>query len=142
MIRWDLEHYLSDDVMAKVDRTTKAVSLEGREPLLDRCLIEFAFRLPLSLRLGTLGSKHLLRVICRRHVPESLVNRPKAGVSVPLRDWLSGTVVSDVSAALDATRIRRQGIFFPSEVARVVNEFRSHHGSDVNRCWYLVAFQL
>ena len=63
MCLWDLHNYLPDDILVKVDRATMAVSIEGREPLLDHRIAEFAFRLPLHLRRGSLGPKHILRKI-------------------------------------------------------------------------------
>ncbi|MFT4080544.1 asparagine synthase (glutamine-hydrolyzing) [Rhodomicrobium sp.] len=84
----DLGEYLPDDVLVKVDRATMAVGLEGREPLLDHRIVEFAFRLPLRLRNGPLGNKHILRSILYRHVPRPLVDRPKQGFAVPIADWM------------------------------------------------------
>lgn len=93
----DLHEYLPDDVLAKADRATMAVGLEGREPLLDHRVVEFAFRLPLALRNGPLGNKHILRSILYRTVPRELVDRPKQGFAVPLakwmEDWLAGGAV-------------------------------------------------
>ena len=65
-----------------------AVSIEGREPLLDHRLVEFAFSLPFSMRRGALGPKHLLKKILYRHVPRSMVERPKRGFAVPVKHWL------------------------------------------------------
>jgi asparagine synthase (glutamine-hydrolysing) len=84
----DFHEFLPDDVLAKTDRATMAVGLEGREPLLDHRIIEMAFRLPLPMRLGSLGNKHVLRSILYRHVPRELVDRPKQGFAVPISDWM------------------------------------------------------
>ncbi len=84
----DLHEYLPDDVLTKVDRATMAVGLEGREPLLDHRIVEFAYRLPLHLRYGSLGNKHILRSILYRHVPRELVDRPKQGFAVPISKWM------------------------------------------------------
>ena len=95
----DLHEYLPDDVLVKVDRASMAVSLEGREPLLDHRIVEYAFRLPLAQRFGPLGNKHILRRILYRNVPRELVDRPKQGFAVPLEkwmsDWLAGGAVKD-----------------------------------------------
>ena len=88
MMQWDFQHFLSDDIMTKVDRASMGVSLEGREPLLDHRLIEFAFRLPLHLRIGGLGQKHLLRKVLYRYVPRNLIDRPKQGFTIPINQWM------------------------------------------------------
>ena len=90
----DFHEYLPDDVLAKTDRATMAAGLEGREPLLDHRIAEMAFRLPLRMRIGPLGSKHVLRSILYRHVPRELVDRPKQGFAVPLRDWMARLIAS------------------------------------------------
>lgn len=102
----DLHEYLPDDVLVKVDRAAMAVSLEGREPLLDHRVVEFAFRLPLSQRLGPLGNKHILRSILYRNVPRELVDRPKQGFAVPLEKWMNewlirGTVQESIDFLQD-----------------------------------------
>lgn len=88
MMQWDFQHYLPADIMTKVDRATMGVSLEGREPLLDHRLIEFAFRLPLHLRIGELGQKHLLRKVLYRYVPRNLIDRSKQGFGIPINQWM------------------------------------------------------
>src|SRR6185295_16324067 len=77
MCLWDLDYYLASDVLAKVDRSTMALSIEGREPMLDHRLVEFAYSMPFRLRRGELGSKHMLRKILYKHVPRELIDRPK-----------------------------------------------------------------
>ena len=87
MCLWDLHHYLPDDILVKVDRATMAVSIEGREPLLDHRIAEFAFRLPLHLRRGSLGPKHILRKILYEYVPRDIVDSTQDGLRIPLLDW-------------------------------------------------------
>jgi asparagine synthase (glutamine-hydrolysing) len=84
----DFHEYLPDNVLVKVDRASMATSLESREPLLDHRIVEFAFRLPLLLRHGSFGNKHILRSILYRNVPRELVDRPKQGFAVPLGKWM------------------------------------------------------
>ena len=91
---WDFHHYLPEDILTKVDRTTMAASIEGREPLLDHRLAEFAFRLPLHLRRGGLGPKHALKRILGKLIPQELINRPKQGFSIPLEQWLRNELKS------------------------------------------------
>ena len=86
----DARTYMIDDVLTKVDRMSMAVSLEAREPLLDHKLLEFAARVPASLKLKNGRSKYLLRRVLERRVPRSIVERKKSGFAAPIGEWLRG----------------------------------------------------
>jgi asparagine synthase (glutamine-hydrolysing) len=142
----DLKHYLPDDILTKVDRTTMAVGLEGREPLLDHRVVEFALRLPLNLRRGPLGTKHLLRRILYRYVPRAILERPKRGFSIPLSRWLRGELSTLLDTYLDTERVRAAGILDPAVVERTVKGFRDggprRDRLDVQKVWLLLAFEM
>ncbi|MGV3653785.1 MAG: asparagine synthase (glutamine-hydrolyzing), partial [Noviherbaspirillum sp.] len=142
MCLWDLHHYLPGDILAKVDRATMAASIEGREPLLDHRIVEFALRLPLSLRRGQLGSKHLLRRVLYRHVPRELVDRPKMGFAIPLLAWLRGDLQGMVREYLDPALIRDQGLLDPGLVARTLRAFTNGDDYSADKVWTLLAFQM
>jgi asparagine synthase (glutamine-hydrolysing) len=142
----DIRHFLPDDILVKVDRTSMATGLEGREPLLDHRVVEFALRLPLAMRRGALGNKHLLRKILYKHVPREILERPKQGFGVPLSSWLRGELAPLVSEYLDPARIRDAGLLDPDAVARAVSNFREGGAAndrvDTQKLWYLLAFEM
>ena len=142
MCLWDLHHYLPDDILVKVDRATMAVSIEGREPLLDHRIAEFAFRLPLHLRRGSLGPKHILRKILYKYVPRDIVDRPKMGFGIPLLDWLRGDMNHLIGDYLDPVSIKAQGLLDPELVARTVKTFQRGDDHALGRVWPLLAFQM
>ncbi len=142
MCQWDFHNYLPEDVLTKVDRTTMAVSLEGREPMLDHRVAEFAFRLPMHLRRGALGPKHILKRILYRHVPRGLVDRPKQGFTIPLEAWLRGELGDLVQDHLSDARVRAAGVFNPVVVRHLVEDFYAGDGKLTVMLWYLLAFEM
>src|SRR3990172_9539838 len=121
----DIKTYLVDDILAKVDRASMAYSLEARVPLLDHRVVEFAARLPLSLKVRGGETKHLLRKVLYRHVPMELIDRPKMGFGVPLNRWLRNELRPLLAEYLNEERVRREGFLRPEGVARVVREHLS-----------------
>ena len=142
MCLWDLHHYLPEDILTKVDRTTMAASIEGREPLLDHRVVEYAYRLPLHLRRGSLGSKHILKKILYRCVPREFVDRPKQGFRIPLDDWLREDLKELVQDHLEPERIRNAGIFDASIVERLVDDFYEGNRHVGSMLWLLLTFEM
>ena len=138
----DFHHYLPGDILAKVDRTTMNVSIEGREPLLDHRLAEFALRLPLHLRRGTLGPKHILKKILYRHVPRDLVDRAKKGFAIPKVSWLQDDLRTLVEEYLAPERIRNAGIMDTEQVSLVVDDFYAGNITLADPLWYLLSFEM
>jgi asparagine synthase (glutamine-hydrolysing) len=109
MMLADARGYLADDILAKVDRATMAVGLEGRAPFLDHRVVEFAFRLPTGQKIRGAVGKWLLREVLHRHVPRALIERPKMGFGVPIDDWLRGPLRSWAEGLLDPSRLHNEG---------------------------------
>src|SRR5207247_1322606 len=86
----DLKVYLPNDVLVKVDRMSMQHALEVRCPLLDRRVVEFAFRIPTSSKMPRLRAKHLLKVIARDRLPRELLRLKKHGFDAPIGAWIRG----------------------------------------------------
>jgi asparagine synthase (glutamine-hydrolysing) len=139
---WDLHHYLPEDILAKVDRATMRTSIEGREPLLDHRLVEFAVGVPFRFKRGALGPKHLLRRLLYRYVPRALVDRPKKGFSIPLWHWLRGELAPLLDEHLSPARVAAHGLLDPGLVQGYVARFRRGDPSVAHKVWLLLALQM
>jgi asparagine synthase (glutamine-hydrolysing) len=115
----DLNWYLTDDILVKVDRAAMACSLETRVPMLDRRIVEFALGLHAELNMRGGVGKQVLREVLYRHVPRNLIDRPKQGFAVPLGQWLRTSLRDWAENLLDKGRLEREGYFNPEPICRM-----------------------
>ena len=133
--------YLPGDLLTKVDRASMAVSLEVRAPFLDPDLFGFAWSLSHDHRVRGGEGKWVLRELLRRSLPDDLIDRPKMGFGVPVREWLRGPLRSWADDLLDPGLLKEQGILDPVIVQRRWRAHREGREDLALQVWSLLMFQ-
>ncbi len=133
--------YLPDDILTKVDRASMAVSLEVRSPLLDHRVAEFAWRLPLGLKVRAGEGKWPLRALLGRYLPKQLVNRPKAGFDLPVGEWLRGPLRPWAEGLLNERRLRAEGFLHPEPIRLKWDEHLSGRRNWQHPLWSVLMFE-
>lgn len=134
----DLKFWLPGDILTKVDRTSMAVSLEAREPLLDHRLVEFAARLPQRLRLRGIQGKFILKSTMKRYLPDDILFRQKQGFVTPISAWLRGPLAGEARAITGGGTLARLGWFDPSALGRIAEDHISGRVDHGRLLWQLL----
>ena len=138
----DTLNYLPNDILTKVDRACMSVSLEGRIPFLDKDIAEFAWSLPLELKINNGVGKYLPKVLAYNYIPKQLLDRPKTGFAVPLAEWLRNDLKDWASNLLSNNNLIRQQIFDVHIISDVWSEHQSGLVDHSDRLWTILMLQL
>ena len=138
----DIKTYLVDDILTKVDRMSMAVSLEARVPLLDYRIVELAVNLPPQMKLYRGETKRILKQAMAGRLPHEVLNKPKQGFSIPLKNWLRDPLKPMMMDLLSPEKIQRRGYFNPECVSRWVSEHMNGTMNHSHRLWALMVFEL
>jgi asparagine synthase (glutamine-hydrolysing) len=135
---FDLQYYLQDDLLVKVDRATMRFGLEARSPLLDYRIIEFALNLDTSLKFRNKQSKYLLKKILYQYIPETYFQRPKRGFAIPLAEWLQSDLCFLIEDFLNRKIIEKYNLVDYQKVRAIKEAFLKGNKFYYNRLWVLI----
>lgn len=119
----DMETYLPDDILTKVDRAAMKYALECRCPILDKEVIEFSYRLPQEFKIYKGNGKRIIKDIAYDYMPREILDRPKAGFSIPQDKWLRGKLKERIMDWTSRDYLARQGIFEPDNTKDFINGY-------------------
>ena len=140
MMYLDSKNYLSNDILFKVDRASMANSLETRAPFLDRDIYNFAANLPLSKKIKNGKGKNILRDLLKKKIPKHLVDRPKAGFSIPIGDWVKGPLLDWSEDLLSKKNIENSEYLNFQSVDKLWKDHKSGFENS-NLIWSILVFQ-
>lgn len=141
MMILDFQGYLPDDILVKVDRASMAVSLESRVPFLDHRVVEYAWNLPLSLKLRDGQTKWILRQVLYKYVPQAMIERPKKGFSIPIDSWLRTELREWAENLLNENRLKEEGFFQEKLIRKTWEEHLSGQKNWSTQLWNVLMFQ-
>lgn len=140
VLKYDFSTYLVDDVLTKVDRATMYKSLEGRDPFLDNKLIELLYSIPGELKTKNNIKKSLLKSIVHRHIPEEMMNRPKKGFSVPVREWMRGDLQELLIDTLNKETMHKDEYLDKEYVIQLRDNYLRGDTSKFEVVWYIFSY--
>ncbi|GAG36903.1 unnamed protein product, partial [marine sediment metagenome] len=138
----DLKTYLGDFGLTKTNHASNLSSLEIRTPFLTPKLAEFLFSLPSSYKLKGLTTKYLLKQSVKDLLPKEIINRPKKGFGAPIAEWINKDLKTSVDQKLNKNRLKKQGIFNPQTIQKILQEHRNRKKNNRMKIWSLFMFQL
>lgn len=138
----DINFYMAEDILTKVDRASMAVSLEVRAPFLDPRVAQFAASIPLEYKLKGNKGKYILKKAVEPLLPKVILQRPKKGFGIPIAEWLKGRLNPLLHDLLAPDRLKNQGLFDEKFVQKLIKEHETNIASHHKQLWTLLVFQL
>lgn len=137
----DGKTYLPDDILVKVDRAAMANSLETRVPFLDHRVVEFAWSLPMELKIREGKGKWILREVLYRHIPKAIFERPKMGFGIPLDSWLRDPLKEWSIDLLSSVNLDKHGLLNKKIIHQKLEEHISGRKNWQHQLWDVLMFQ-
>jgi asparagine synthase (glutamine-hydrolysing) len=139
----DMNNYLPNDILCKVDRAAMYNGLETRIPFLDKSVIDFSFKIPLSMKIKNqdYGNKWILRKILGDYIPEKITNRSKSGFEIPIGAWLRGPLKSWAANLIQKEKIEANGFFNYKTIKKFWDEHQAGNYDWTPRLWGIIIFQ-
>ncbi|MBO9623594.1 MAG: amidotransferase 1, exosortase A system-associated [Sphingomonas sp.] len=137
----DIRHWLPGDILTKIDRTSMAVSLEAREPLLDHRLVEFAATLPPSLRIRAGQGKWLMKKALEPYLPKEILYRPKMGFVTPVSAWFRGALADQAAGLARSKQLAASGWFDLTAIEKLAAEHKSGRAEHGRTLWQLLILE-
>jgi asparagine synthase (glutamine-hydrolysing) len=141
MMAYDALSYLPDDILAKVDRASMGVSLEVRAPILDHRIVEYAWGIPIELKIHRGKTKWILRKILYQFVPMQLVERPKMGFGLPIGEWLRGPLREWTESLINEQKLKNENFFNPQPIREKWEEHLSGKRNHYDFLWNILMFE-
>jgi len=138
----DFKNSLCSGILNKLDKSTMAVGLEGRDPFLDNNIIEYAAKLPLEYKLRKGQTKYILKKILKKHLPQELFLRPKTGFIPPSGVWFKNELKFLVNEYLDPIKIAREGIFDKKIIKKELKNYQLGKSNNFSKLWLILMFQM
>ena len=137
----DINLYMVDDILTKVDRASMSTSLESRVPLLDHRIVEFALKLPLQYKIKDGKSKYILRKVLEKYVPNNLYDRPKSGFGIPVKEWLKNDLNNWMRDTLSKEELSKHHYFDINIIQKMIDDHSKSKYDYHLQLWTILMFQ-
>ena len=137
----DLQNYLPDDILCKVDRASMAFGLEVRAPFIDKNLVEFSQKIPFEFKIRNGDTKFILKSILQKYLPKNLYEGQKRGFSVPIASWIRSELKEMIMDLSSETIIKNQNIFDFKFLHKTINDHMSQKKNNEKFLWSYLVFQ-